>query len=142
MGIHATIWPDEMVQAFKPDHVAPLVGFLTSEANQDTTGKIYEVSAGWCAAVRWQRSFGYSRIDVTSKALEQIVANFGAKGESKASSTGDSTAEDYADSEDSELVATAKKVVPDPMEYTFTKKDCIGAHKKQLEYVYEANEDF
>ncbi|KAH9458188.1 hypothetical protein Pst134EB_010491 [Puccinia striiformis f. sp. tritici] len=119
-----------MVQAFKPDHVAPLVGFLTSEANQDTTGKIYE------------------RIDVPSKALEQIVANFGAKGESKASSTGDSTAEDYADSEDSELVATAKKVVPDPMEYTFTEKDCIlynlgiGAHKKKLEYVYEANEDF
>ncbi|POW06243.1 hypothetical protein PSHT_10434 [Puccinia striiformis] len=170
----ATIWPDEMVQAFKPDHVAPLVGFLTSEANQDTTGKLYEVSGGWCAAVRWQRSFGYSfpagkvspeklkakwsevvKFDeratyptTTSEALEQIVANFGAEGESKASSSGDSTGEDYADSEDSELVAAAKKVVPDPMEYTFTEKDCIlynlgiGAQEKQLKYVYEADVDF
>ncbi|KAH9458184.1 hypothetical protein MJO28_005251 [Puccinia striiformis f. sp. tritici] len=170
----ATIWPDEMVQAFKPDYVAPLVGFLTSEANQDTTGKLYEVSGGWCAAVRWQRSFGYSfpagkvspeklkakwsevvKFDeratyptTTSEALEQIVANFGAEGESKASSSGDSTGEDYADSEDSELVAAAKKVVPDPMEYTFTEKDCIlynlgiGAQEKQLKYVYEADVDF
>jgi multifunctional beta-oxidation protein len=26
----ATIWPQEMVDAFKPDYIAPLVGYLTS----------------------------------------------------------------------------------------------------------------
>ncbi|KAA1120815.1 hypothetical protein PGTUg99_021443 [Puccinia graminis f. sp. tritici] len=169
----ATIWPDEMVQAFKPDYVAPLVGYLTSEANQDTTGKLYEVSGGWCAAVRWQRSFGHSfpagqvspeklkekwnqiiKFDErathptsTTEALEQIVANFGAEEESEDSSSDDSVG-DYSDPEDSELVATAKKSVPEAMEYTFTEKDCIlynlgiGANEKQLKYVYEADEEF
>jgi len=169
----ATVWPEEMVQAFKPDYIAPLVGYLTSEANQDTTGKLYEVSGGWCAAVRWQRSFGYSfpagkvspeklkekwnqvvKFDdrathptTTTEALEQIVSNFGAEEESETASTGNS-AETYADPEDSELVATAKKAVPEAMEYTYTEKDCIlynlgiGATEKQLKYVYESDENF
>jgi multifunctional beta-oxidation protein len=83
----------------------------------------------------------------TAEALEQIVSNFGAEGESEAPST-DESAETYADPEDSEVVATAKKAVPPAMEYTFAEKDCIlynlgiGAHEKQLKYVYEADENF
>lgn len=170
----ATIWPEEMVQAFKPDFIAPLVGYLTSEANQDTTGKLYEVSGGWCAAVRWQRSFGYSfpagqvtpeklkerwnqiiKFDEratyptsTTEALEQIISNFGADKESGTSSSSDTSAEDYSDREDSEVVAAAKKEVPEALEYSFTEKDCIlynlgiGATEKQLKYVYEGHEDF
>lgn len=49
-----------MVQAFKPDYVAPLVGYLTSEANTETTQQLYEVSGGWVAAVRWQRAYGHA----------------------------------------------------------------------------------
>lgn len=169
----ATIWPEEMVQAFKPDYVAPLVGYLTSQANQDTTGKLYEVSGGWCAAVRWQRSFGYSfpagkvtpeklrekwgqivKFDdratypsTTSEALEQIVSNFGVEEES-GSFSADQVTDDYTDPEDSEIVVTAKKAVPEPLEFSFTEKDCIlynlgiGATEKQLKYVYENDEDF
>lgn len=99
----ATIWPEEMVQAFKPDYVAPLVGYLTSEANEDTTLGLFEVSGGWVAGVRWQRSYGHAfngkvtperlmskwdRVvkfdenatypNSTAESLEQIIANFGA----------------------------------------------------------------
>lgn len=52
-------WPEEMVKAFSPDFVAPVVGYLTSEANEDTYG-LFEVSAGGCAAYRWQRTYGYA----------------------------------------------------------------------------------
>jgi len=48
-----------MVQAFSPDYVAPVVGYLGSEACETTMG-LYEVSAGWCASLRWQRSYGYA----------------------------------------------------------------------------------
>lgn len=48
-----------MVKAFSPDFVAPVVGYLTSEANEDTYG-LFEVSAGGCAAYRWQRTYGYA----------------------------------------------------------------------------------
>jgi len=48
-----------MVQAFSPDYVAPVVGYLGSEACESTMG-LYEVSAGWCASLRWQRSNGYA----------------------------------------------------------------------------------
>lgn len=49
--------PPEMVEAFKPDYVAPLVGFLGSKACQET-GSIFEVGCGWIAKTRWQRTGG------------------------------------------------------------------------------------
>lgn len=54
-----TIWPEEMVVAFSPDFVAPVVGYLTSEQCETTQG-IYEISGGWVASVRWQRSYGFA----------------------------------------------------------------------------------
>ena len=53
----ATIWPEEMVKAFSPDFVAPVIGYLTSEACESTQG-IFEISGGWAAAVRTQRTAG------------------------------------------------------------------------------------
>jgi multifunctional beta-oxidation protein len=55
----ATVWPEEYVKAFSPDFVAPVVGYLGSEACETTMG-LYEVSAGWCASIRWQRTYGYA----------------------------------------------------------------------------------
>jgi multifunctional beta-oxidation protein len=55
-----TIWPQEMVDAFKPDYVAPLVGYLAS-TDCETTGELFEVSGGWAAKVRWERSGGVGR---------------------------------------------------------------------------------
>lgn len=54
-----TIWPQEMVDAYKPDYIAPVVGYLTSEANIETTGQLFEISGGWAAQTRWQRTGGY-----------------------------------------------------------------------------------
>jgi hypothetical protein len=55
----ATIWPKEMLEIFKPDFIAPAVGYLTSEACKET-GSLIEVSGGWVAKYRWIRSAGYA----------------------------------------------------------------------------------
>ena len=42
-----------MVDAFKPDYIAPIVGYLTSEANEETSGCLFEIMGGWAAANRY-----------------------------------------------------------------------------------------
>ncbi|KAJ4495040.1 peroxisomal hydratase-dehydrogenase-epimerase [Lentinula edodes] len=103
-----TVWPEEMLKAFTPDHIAPLVGYLTSADNEDVSGCLFELSGGWVAQSRWQRSGGYGFPTVkpytpedvvekwkeittfderathpssTSEALQQIVENFENKGD-------------------------------------------------------------
>lgn len=61
-----TIMPEEMVQAFKPDYVAPIVVLLCSDKCPDPTGGLYEVGSGWQARTRWQRTKGFGfPVDVT-----------------------------------------------------------------------------
>lgn len=55
----ATIMPPEMVQAFKPDYVAPLVAVLASDICPTPTGGLYEVGSGWFGKTRWQRAGGH-----------------------------------------------------------------------------------
>ncbi|GAW05224.1 peroxisomal hydratase-dehydrogenase-epimerase [Lentinula edodes] len=103
-----TVWPEEMLKAFTPAHIAPLVGYLTSADNDDVSGCLFELSGGWVAQTRWQRSGGYGFPTVkpytpedvvekwkeittfderathpssTSEALQQIVENFENKGD-------------------------------------------------------------
>ena len=52
-----TIMPANMVEALKPDYVAPLVMYLCHE-DTDETGGLFEVGAGWMAKLRWQRTKG------------------------------------------------------------------------------------
>lgn len=54
-----TIMPEEMVQAFKPDYIAPLVVALCSDKVPSPTGNLYEVGSGWVGQTRWQRSGGH-----------------------------------------------------------------------------------
>ncbi|KAF8855279.1 multifunctional beta-oxidation protein-like protein [Acephala macrosclerotiorum] len=55
-----TILPEEMVQAFKPDYIAPLVVALCSDkVPEPATGNLYEVGSGWQGRTRWQRSGGH-----------------------------------------------------------------------------------
>lgn len=43
-----TILPEELVQAFKPEYIAPLVLALSAEKGpKDPTGRIYETGSGW-----------------------------------------------------------------------------------------------
>lgn len=53
----ATIMPPELLEAFKPEYVVPLVLYLCHESTQDTGG-IFEVGAGWVSKLRWQRTQG------------------------------------------------------------------------------------
>ncbi|SCZ87443.1 BZ3500_MvSof-1268-A1-R1_Chr2-2g04909 [Microbotryum saponariae] len=166
-----TIWPEEMVQAFSPAFIAPVVGYLTSEANESTLG-LYEVSGGWCAAYRWQRSYGHAfpintkvtveklkaKWDVvnkfdnkatnpnsTAESLESIIDNFSNESESSSDENGD---DDYSDPEDSEIVKKAKESAKETGEYTFTERDValynlgIGATEKEVEFTFEGDSDF
>ncbi|XP_060091536.1 peroxisomal multifunctional enzyme type 2 [Heteronotia binoei] len=52
-----TIMPPDMLDAFKPDYVAPLVLWLCHESCQENGG-LFEVGAGWIGKLRWERSEG------------------------------------------------------------------------------------
>ena len=39
--------------------MAPLVGYLSSDSNEETTGGIFQVAGGWIAQIRWQRAGGH-----------------------------------------------------------------------------------
>jgi len=150
----ATIWPQEMVDAFKPAYVAPAVAFLGSKDCEITKG-LFEVSGGWIAAVRWQRAGGHAfshskklepehvknRIkkifDFDEKratypadnqeSLNEIMGNIGQESEEEEEedSGASSGSSGYADSEDPEIVKEAKKQEVAPSDYSFTERDVI-----------------
>ncbi|CZT43805.1 multifunctional beta-oxidation protein [Rhynchosporium secalis] len=70
-----TIMPEEMVQAFKPDYIAPLVVALCSDnVPKPGTGNLYEVGSGWVGQTRWQRTGGHGfpvDVKLTPEALLQ-----------------------------------------------------------------------
>ncbi|KAF8529806.1 peroxisomal hydratase-dehydrogenase-epimerase [Gautieria morchelliformis] len=168
----STIWPQEMVDMLKPEFVAPIVGYLTSESNEGS-GQLFEVFAGWAAQVRWQRAGGHGFAvnkplqpeDVigkwsvitnfddgratnptsTQEALMQLVENFG----NESADSGSNSSSPYADPEDSELVAKAKKeAVAGPEEFSWDQRDLIlyhlgiGATEKDLHWTYEGHDNF
>lgn len=53
----ATVMPADVVEALKPEYVAPFVAYLVHESCEDN-GALYEVGAGYVAKQRWQRSAG------------------------------------------------------------------------------------
>lgn len=148
-----TIWPQEMVDAFKPDFVAPVVGYLVSKENEETTGSLFEVSGGWAAQVRWQLAGGHgfpvnkrlSPEDIISKwhiitdfndgrstnpsttqeGMERLVENFSNQNDDKAESGNKAEEERFFDPEDSELVKEAKRLIPDATEYSYDERDVI-----------------
>jgi len=52
-----TVMPADVIQALKPEYVAPFVAYLVHESCEDN-GALYEVGAGFVARNRWQRSAG------------------------------------------------------------------------------------
>ena len=71
--------PEEMVQAFKPEQVAPLVVALCSDQiPSSATGGLFEVGSGWHARTRWQRSGGHDfpvDVKLTPEAVVEMWPN-------------------------------------------------------------------
>ncbi|KAI0852995.1 NAD(P)-binding protein [Daldinia vernicosa] len=164
-----TILPEELVQAFKPDYIAPLVLALCSDkVPKNPTGYLYEVGSGWCGRTRWQRSGGVGfpidvklvpeevaktwpkivdfddgRADHPEKpqdSVAKILANMENKrGASKAPSESNK----YLEAQKNALAAKSE-----PTEYTYTERDSmlynlgIGAKRTELQYVFEGHENF
>jgi NAD(P)-dependent dehydrogenase (short-subunit alcohol dehydrogenase family) len=78
-----TVMPKELVEALKPEFVAPLVGLLAHETCPEN-GQLYEVGAGYIAKVRWQRSGGhlFATSELTPeniKAKFDVITDFNSK---------------------------------------------------------------
>ncbi|KAH6607705.1 peroxisomal hydratase-dehydrogenase-epimerase [Trichoderma cornu-damae] len=165
----ATIMPKEMVEAFKPDYIAPLVLALSSDKCPNPTGGLYEVGSGWCGKTRWQRSGGHDFPVNVPLVPEEIakywdkIVNFDdgradhpektkdgiqkvlSKIENKSA---DDSAAAAAGNEHLTAIAEALAKEGGPSEYTFTDRDAIlynigvGAKRRELKYVFEGAEDF
>lgn len=167
-----TIMPEEMVQAFKPDYIAPLVLALCSDKCPDPTGGLYEVGSGWQGQTRWQRSGGVGfptnkkltpediakqwqkiidfddgRADNPADAtdgLKSIMAN----AERQKANGGKSKKEGKVDQRILNNIESAKKTKSQGSEYSFDDKDVIlynlglGAKRTDLPLVFENNDNF
>ena len=72
-----TILPEELVQAFKPDYIAPLVLALSSDkVPKNPTGALYEVGSGWVGQTRWQRTGGHGFPVDVPLTPEEVVKNW------------------------------------------------------------------
>ncbi|KAI9774629.1 MAG: bifunctional hydroxyacyl-CoA dehydrogenase/enoyl-CoA hydratase fox2 [Geoglossum simile] len=167
-----TIMPEEMVQAFKPDYVAPLVVLLCSDkVPKPPTGNLYEAGSGWFARTRWQRSGGYGfPVDtkLTPEAVARVwktIVNFNdgradhpedpqdglksimnnmqnKRGESKAPAKGKAN-QTVLDS-----IEKAKNAKAGGTEFVYDDRDVLlynlglGAKRSELRWVFEGAEDF
>jgi multifunctional beta-oxidation protein len=69
--------PEEMVQAFKPDYVAPLVVLLCSDmAPEPSTKGLFECGSGWFGRTRWQRSGGHGFPVDVKLTPEEVLRNW------------------------------------------------------------------
>ncbi|KAH0555934.1 bifunctional hydroxyacyl-CoA dehydrogenase/enoyl-CoA hydratase fox2, partial [Trichoglossum hirsutum] len=166
-----TIMPEEMVQAFKPDYVAPLVVLLCSDkVPKPPTGNLYEVGSGWFARTRWQRSGGHGfpvDIKLTPEAvlkvwrtivdfndgradhpedpqdgLRSIMNNMQNKSGDKSSARG------KVNQMILDNIEKAKKAKAKGTEFVYDDKDAmlynlgLGAKRTDLRWVFESSDNF
>lgn len=165
-----SIMPEEMVQAFKPEQVAPMVVALSSDkVPKPPTGLLFEVGSGWHARTRWQRSGGHGfPVDVkltpedVVKAWSTIV-NFddgradhpedsqeGLKSilNNMQNRSGGSKAASGSSKEIMENIEKAKNMESEGSKFKYDDKDVIlynlgiGAKRTQLPLVYENSDSF
>lgn len=167
-----SIMPEEMVQAFKPEQVAPLVVALCSDkVPKPPTGGLFEVGSGWHARTRWQRSGGHGfpvDVKLTPEAVSKVwmnIINFddgradhpedgqdGLKSimNNMQNKSGGSKAEKAAsaNTEILENIEKAKKMQPEGSQFKYDDKDIIlynlgiGAKRNELPLVYESSDSF
>ncbi|KAI9317928.1 hypothetical protein BX666DRAFT_2026336 [Dichotomocladium elegans] len=160
----ATIMPPEMVEAFKPEYVAPLIGYLAHSSNEET-GSIFEVGSGWIAKVRWQRTGGvgfpanrplspeqvakeWARItdfndgrathpNSTQEAFQSLMDNFNNVADEKKEESGSSVD-----------IEAAKNFKFEPSTFEYGEREVIlyalgvGCKRTDLRFVYENDADF
>ena len=164
--------PEEMVQAFKPDQVAPLVVVLCSDkVPKPPTGGLFEVGSGWHARTRWQRSGGHGfpiDIKLTPEAVLKEWKDINNFDDGRADHPEDSqdgiksimnnmqnrssgsTAKkaDNPHPEILENIEKAKKLEGDGSEFSYDDRDVIlynlgiGAKRTELPLVYENSDSF
>ncbi|PSS02334.1 hypothetical protein BD289DRAFT_359855 [Coniella lustricola] len=166
-----TILPEELVQAFKPEYIAPVVVALCSDkVPKNPTGALYEVGSGWVGATRWQRTGGHGfptdvpltpeevlknwkdivtfddradHPDKTQASLEKIMANAGNKRGGSAKNDGHAESNEYLDA-----ISEALPLEGSPTEFNYAERDVmlynlgVGAKRNDLRYVFEGAEDF
>lgn len=151
----ATIMPEEMVQAFKPDYIAPLVLALSAEKGpKNPTGGLYEVGSGWAGQTRWQRTGGAGfpvdvpltpeailpqwekiinfedgRADHPEKpqdAVQKVMENISNKsGAGKKSKPASSAPAPSGDNEHLKAIAKAQSAKSPETEFTYTDRDSM-----------------
>ncbi|KAL0078035.1 hypothetical protein J3Q64DRAFT_1825042 [Phycomyces blakesleeanus] len=153
----ATVMPPEMVEAFKPEYVAPLVAFLGHSSNEETGG-IFEVGSGWVAKVRWQRSGGVGFPANRTLEPEQVaqawdkITNFDDGRATNPNSTQDSFQgfmENFGNIEEGGLdIAAVKKERFEVFTFDYSEREAIlyalgvGCKRTDLKYIYENDEEF
>lgn len=164
-----TVLCEELVNARKPEFVAPLVLALCSDnVRPNPTGGLYEVGCGWQGRTRWQRSGGVS-FELDSFTPEALcdrwsdIVNFEdgradnpetlEDGIKKIMNIAQHIVDETARSEKSKSgylasIDAAKNAEPVYAEFTYNKMDAIlynvsiGADNKRLDLVYEDHPKF
>ena len=78
--IARVLWWRSLQSALKPEFVTPLVVKLCSEQNEES-GSLFEVGAGWVSKLRWERSRGAFFDPNTELTAEAIDAAWGTIGD-------------------------------------------------------------
>lgn len=167
-----SIMPEEMIQAFKPDQVAPMVVALSSDKVPDPpTGGLFEVGSGWHSRTRWQRSGGHGFPLDLKLTPEAIIKEW-----KRITNFDDGRADHPDDIQDGlksimqnmenrstrnsrkiaskpngiilDNIEKAKSLKSEGSEYSYDDKDVIlynigiGAKGTELKYVYESSDAF
>ncbi|KAJ5788054.1 hypothetical protein N7457_003044 [Penicillium paradoxum] len=162
-----SIMPEEVVQALKPDYVAPLVVLLCSDmAPEPSTKGLFECGSGWFSRTRWQRSGGHGfPVDVKLTPEEVLrnwkqITNFedgradhpedGQAGAEKIMANMSNRAHGNVSAENETLknIAKAKAQSSEGTPFNYEDRDVIlynlsvGAKRTDLPLVYENNDQF
>ncbi|PPJ50814.1 hypothetical protein CBER1_06480 [Cercospora berteroae] len=167
-----SIMPEEMVQAFKPDYVVPIVLIMSSDKMpSEPTGRVFESGSGWAGETRWQRTGGAQfpvDVELTPEAVkaawDKIVnfddgradnphdvsfANDKILGNSQnRSKKGGKQSKSSDDTDYLAVIDEAKKAQAEGTEFVYDERDVIlynlgiGAKRTELPYVFEGDDNF